>query len=111
MLDSWNKSVFNDIKNRLQDAAMKLVHAERTGEAFDSQLVIGVRESYGKYLSTKCSRQIEKFPLQPKEFVSYRSSTKSSIKSCLEGEILGYPPSPSTLHLPLESFTEWPISV
>lgn len=27
---------------------MKLVHAERQGEAFDSQLVIGVRESYGK---------------------------------------------------------------
>lgn len=27
---------------------MKLVHAERLGEAFDSQLVIGVRESYGK---------------------------------------------------------------
>jgi len=26
---------------------MKLVHAERNGEAFDSQLVIGVRESYG----------------------------------------------------------------
>ncbi len=25
---------------------MKLVHAERKGEAFDSQLVIGVRESY-----------------------------------------------------------------
>ena len=29
-----------------QDSAMKLVHAERNGEAFDSQLVIGVRESY-----------------------------------------------------------------
>lgn len=27
---------------------MKLVHAERLGEAFDSQLVIGVRESYGE---------------------------------------------------------------
>jgi hypothetical protein len=26
---------------------MKLVHAERNGEAFDSQLVIGLRESYG----------------------------------------------------------------
>lgn len=25
---------------------MKLVHNERNGEAFDSQLVIGVRESY-----------------------------------------------------------------
>lgn len=25
---------------------MKLIHAERNGDAFDSQLVIGVRESY-----------------------------------------------------------------
>ena len=50
MLDSWNLSIFSNIKNRLQDSAMKLVHAERNGEAFDSQLVIGVRESYGKIL-------------------------------------------------------------
>lgn len=48
MLDSWNQSIFYDIKKRLQDSAMKLVHAERNGEAFDSQLVIGVRESYGE---------------------------------------------------------------
>lgn len=47
MLDSWNLSIFSNIKNRLQDSAMKLVHAERNGEAFDSQLVTGVRESYG----------------------------------------------------------------
>ena len=47
MLDSWNQSIFYNIKHRLQDSAMKLVHAERNGEAFDSQLVIGVRESYG----------------------------------------------------------------
>ncbi|KAJ8882575.1 hypothetical protein PR048_014386 [Dryococelus australis] len=47
MLDSWNQSIFMDIKKRLQDSAMKLVQAERNGEAFDSQLVIGVRESYG----------------------------------------------------------------
>ncbi|KAA0720058.1 Cullin-5 [Triplophysa tibetana] len=46
MLDTWNESIFFNIKNRLQDSAMKLVHAERLGEAFDSQLVIGVRESY-----------------------------------------------------------------
>jgi len=46
MLDSWNQSIFSNIKQRLQDSAMKLVHAERNGEAFDSQLVIGVRESY-----------------------------------------------------------------
>ena len=48
MLDTWNESIFSNIKSRLQDSAMKLVHAERQGEAFDSQLVIGVRESYGK---------------------------------------------------------------
>ena len=46
MLDSWNQSIFMNIKHRLQDSAMKLVHAERNGDAFDSQLVIGVRESY-----------------------------------------------------------------
>lgn len=49
MLDSWNQSIFNDIKQRLQDSAMKLVYLERNGEAFDSQLVIGVRESYGEW--------------------------------------------------------------
>jgi hypothetical protein len=27
---------------------MKLVQAERNGESFDSQLVIGVRDSYGR---------------------------------------------------------------
>lgn len=47
MLDTWNESIFKDIKQRLQDCAMKLVFSERNGEAFDSQLVIGVRESYG----------------------------------------------------------------
>lgn len=49
MLDSWNQSIFNDIRQRLQDSAMKLVYMERNGEAFDSQLVIGVRESYGRF--------------------------------------------------------------
>ncbi|XP_058789635.1 cullin-5 [Phymastichus coffea] len=46
MLDSWNQSIFNDIKQRLQESAMRLVRTERNGEVFDSQLVIGVRESY-----------------------------------------------------------------
>ena len=46
MLDSWNQSIFSNIKERLQSSGMKLVHNERNGEAFDSQLVIGVRESY-----------------------------------------------------------------
>ena len=48
MLESWNDGIFSAIKSRLQSSAMKLVHAERNGEAFDSQLVIGVRESYGE---------------------------------------------------------------
>jgi cullin-5 len=42
MLDSWNDNIFSNIKQRLQDSAMKLLHAERNGEAFDSQLVIGM---------------------------------------------------------------------
>ncbi|XP_033341986.1 cullin 5 isoform X2 [Megalopta genalis] len=46
MLDSWNQSIFGEIKHKLQDSAMRLIRAERNGEAFDSQLVIGVRESY-----------------------------------------------------------------
>ncbi|XP_076445369.1 cullin-5-like isoform X2 [Babylonia areolata] len=46
MLDSWNQSIFSDIKHRLQSSAMKLVRDERNGDAFDTQLVIGVRESY-----------------------------------------------------------------
>ena len=49
MLESWNDGIFNTIKSKLQSSAMRLVHAERNGEAFDSQLVIGVRESYGKW--------------------------------------------------------------
>lgn len=49
MLDSWNQSIFSNIKFRLQDSAMKLVHSERNGEDFDTQLVIGVRESYGRW--------------------------------------------------------------
>lgn len=48
MLDSWSKSIFSEIKQRLQNSAMKIIYSERIGESFDSQLVIGVRESYGK---------------------------------------------------------------
>jgi len=46
MLDTWSKSIFSEIKYRLQNSAMKIVYSERIGEPFDSQLVIGVRESY-----------------------------------------------------------------
>lgn len=50
MLDSWNLSIFSNIKHRLQDSAMKLVHAERNGETFDSQLVIGMIEFNNNFL-------------------------------------------------------------
>lgn len=46
MLNLWNDGIFIDIKYRLQESAMKLVQAERNGDSFDSQLVIGVRDSY-----------------------------------------------------------------
>lgn len=46
MLVSWNECIFQNIRTRLQSAALKLIEAERNGEAFDTQLVIGVRESY-----------------------------------------------------------------
>jgi cullin 5 len=49
MLDTWSKSIFSEIKQRLQNSAMKIIYSERIGESFDSQLVIGVRESYGKF--------------------------------------------------------------
>ncbi|XP_067947837.1 cullin-5-like isoform X2 [Watersipora subatra] len=46
MLASWNETIFTDLKQRLQEAAMHLIDLERHGEFFDSQLVIGVRESF-----------------------------------------------------------------
>ncbi|XP_071955797.1 cullin-5-like [Antedon mediterranea] len=56
MLDSWNCHIFSIIKQRLQSSAMKLVVAERNGEAFDKQLVIGVRESYVNLCSNSDDR-------------------------------------------------------
>lgn len=64
MLDSWNQSIFNDIKKRLQDSAMRLVRSERNGEAFDSQLVIGVRESYVNL----CSNPSDKLQIYRENF-------------------------------------------
>lgn len=46
MLDSWNASIFSAFNRKLQTSAMELVRNERQGKAFDSQLVIGVRESF-----------------------------------------------------------------
>ncbi|KAJ6636607.1 Cullin-5 [Pseudolycoriella hygida] len=59
MLESWNRSIFINIKHRLQDSAMKLIHAERNGDAFDSQLVIGVRESYVNLCSADVGDKLE----------------------------------------------------
>lgn len=73
MLDSWNHSIFMDIKGRLQDSAMKLVHAERNGDAFDSQLVIGVRESYVNL----CSNTEDKLKIYRDNFEkAYLDATK-----------------------------------
>lgn len=41
MLDCWNDCIFSNIKDRLQDSAMKLIYAERMGEVFDTLLVTG----------------------------------------------------------------------
>lgn len=74
MLDSWNQSIFNEIKQRLQDAAMRLVRAERNGEAFDSQLVIGVRESYVNL----CSNPTDKLQIYRENFeAAYIQATEA----------------------------------
>lgn len=78
MLDSWNVSIFSSIKHRLQDSAMKLVHAERTGEAFDSQLVIGVRESYVNL----CSNTADRLQIYRENFErAYLESTEAFYRS------------------------------
>ena len=46
MLNTWNESIFAEFKEFLQCTTMKLVHAERNGEVFDSDLVTEVRQSY-----------------------------------------------------------------
>lgn len=74
MLDSWNQSIFINIKHRLQDSAMKLVHSERNGDAFDSQLVIGVRESYVNL----CSSVEDKLKIYRENFeAAYLQATTS----------------------------------
>uniref|UniRef100_A0A0X3P9L1 Cullin-5 n=2 Tax=Schistocephalus solidus TaxID=70667 RepID=A0A0X3P9L1_SCHSO len=45
MLDTWDLKIFKEIKQRLEDGAMKLIQDEREGTTIDSSLVIGVRES------------------------------------------------------------------
>lgn len=76
MLDSWNQSIFSNIKRRLQDSAMKLVHSERNGDAFDSQLVIGVRESYVNL----CSNNDDKLKIYRDNFeASYLQVMKNGV--------------------------------
>uniref|UniRef100_A0A0R3RZ92 Cullin-5 n=1 Tax=Elaeophora elaphi TaxID=1147741 RepID=A0A0R3RZ92_9BILA len=61
MLNDWGKTIFAAIKHKLQSAAMRLVELERNGEAFDPQLVIGVRQSYVSLnLSTEDSLAVYK---------------------------------------------------
>ncbi len=49
MLERWNSLIFDNVREKLLAAAMEFLYDERSGEAFDSQLVIGVRESFGKF--------------------------------------------------------------
>uniref|UniRef100_A0A914HHC4 Cullin-5 n=1 Tax=Globodera rostochiensis TaxID=31243 RepID=A0A914HHC4_GLORO len=46
MLEYWNGYVFADISQRLLNAAMGMVERERNRELVNSQLIIGVRESF-----------------------------------------------------------------
>lgn len=64
MLNLWNEGIFKDITYRLQESAMKLVQAERIGDAFDSQLVIGVRDSYVNL----CSNQEDRLMIYRENF-------------------------------------------
>jgi len=48
MLETWNSNIFKNVYKDLKDKTMLLVKQEREGEIFDSQLVIGVRQSFGK---------------------------------------------------------------
>jgi cullin 5 len=85
MLDTWNKSIFSEIKDRLYDSAIKIVHSERMGEPFDSQLVIGVRESYVNLCSDPNDRlkiykaNFEK-PYLESELVFYNQKTQKYIE-------------------------------
>lgn len=73
MLDTWNSVIFSTINSKLQSSAMKLVHAERTGESFDSQLVIGVRESYVNL----CYSEADKLQIYRENFeLSYLEATR-----------------------------------
>jgi cullin-5 len=80
MLDSWNESIFVNVKDRLQESAMKIIQAERNGEAFDSQLVIGVRESYVNL----CSNNEDKLKIYKDNFENAYLNTTSEFY-CVRG--------------------------
>lgn len=61
MLQTWNKSIFAGVRAQLLNAAMSFLHRERKGEAFDSQLVIGVRQSFGKLIIMKGLKSLSLF--------------------------------------------------
>ncbi|KAL3101325.1 hypothetical protein niasHT_028081 [Heterodera trifolii] len=46
MLDYWNRHVFADISHRILNAAMGMVERERNRELVNSQMIVGVRESF-----------------------------------------------------------------
>lgn len=73
MLNLWNDGIFKDITYRLQESAMKLVQAERIGDAFDSQLVIGVRDSYVNL----CSNQEDRLMIYRENFEAAYIKTTS----------------------------------
>ncbi|PAV67940.1 hypothetical protein WR25_01186 [Diploscapter pachys] len=46
MFEFWNQLIFSECSDRLLTAAIQLVERERSGENFDTRLVIGVRQSF-----------------------------------------------------------------
>jgi hypothetical protein len=66
------EGIFNYYYLFLQDSAMKLVHAERNGEAFDSQLVIG--KNYFQITVQRCLKKVS-IPQRPiPVWCQYRNS-------------------------------------
>ncbi|KAM7539100.1 hypothetical protein Aperf_G00000049573 [Anoplocephala perfoliata] len=57
MLDTWDVTIFEGIKQKLEDSAMKLVQDEREGAIINSALVIGVRESCVSLSATSTTKQ------------------------------------------------------
>eukprot|EP00118_Oscarella_pearsei_P008730 m.46496 g.46496 ORF g.46496 m.46496 type:complete len:786 (+) comp33701_c0_seq2:3-2360(+) len=82
MLDQWNEGIFSAIKERLQASAMKIVYCERQGEAFDTQLVIGVRQSYVNL----CSVEEDKLQIYRENFeTAYLDTTETFYRSKASG--------------------------